>query len=129
MKKLLSIAIIAALIVFIWHGLDGGGMHVNLDGDEIGGPLGTLLGMLFAGGGLIVGAIAIVCAAVFVGFLFAGLGLLMVFGLTLLAVLLAALVAPFTLPLLIPAAIAWFIISRRNRAKHLQMKAMQEQPV
>jgi hypothetical protein len=71
--------------------------------------------MLFAGGGLVIAAIAVTCAAVFVGFLFAGLGILMVVGLALLGIVLAAAIAPFLLPLLIPLAIIWAIRKRNKR--------------
>jgi len=117
MKKLLPIAVIILLTVAVLHSLDTNYLHVNIEGDEFEGPLGTLLGLLFAGGGLIIAAIAITCAAVFVGVLFAGIGILMVIGLALLAIVLAAVIAPFLLPLLIPVAIIWYLAARNRKQR------------
>jgi uncharacterized membrane protein YdfJ with MMPL/SSD domain len=101
-------------------------MVVNFDGEEVDGPLGVLLGLVFGGLGMVIAAIAATCAAVFVGFLFASLGVLMVVGLALLGIVLAAVIAPFMLPLLIPAAIIWFIVARNRKQRE---KATFEQAV
>lgn len=124
-KKILPAAVIVLLAIAAWHAVDVGDMNVNIDGDRIDGPLGALAGLLFGGAGLIIAAIAILCAAVFVGLLFAGLGILMVVGLALLAVFLLAVIAPFTLPLLIPLGIVWLIAGRakRNRGNRMKQQA------
>jgi hypothetical protein len=57
----------------------------------------------------------------------AGLGILMVAGLALAAVIVAAVVAPLTLPLLIPVAIIWYIVSR-NRKQRDREQALKQQP-
>ncbi|MRV72906.1 hypothetical protein GJ700_14440 [Duganella sp. FT92W] len=123
MKKLFAIAIIAILAICAWNSIDTNDMIVNIDGEEVHGPLGALLGLVFGGLGLVIAAIAITCAAIFVGFLFAGLGVLMVVGLALAGIIVAAVIAPFTLPLLIPAAIVWYVMSR-NR-KHREKAAFE----
>jgi hypothetical protein len=123
MKKLFAIAIIALLAICAWNSIDTSDMIVNFDGEEVHGPLGALLGLVFGGLGLVIGAIAVTCAAVFVGFVFAGLGVLMVVALALVGIILAAVIAPFTLPLLIPAAIIWYLVSR-NR-KHREKAAFE----
>jgi hypothetical protein len=123
MKKLFAIAIIAILAICAWNSIDTSDMIVNFDGEEVHGPLGALLGLVFGGLGLVIGAIAVTCAAVFVGFVFAGLGVLMVVALALVGIILAAVIAPFTLPLLIPAAIIWYLVSR-NR-KHREKAAFE----
>ncbi|GAB2869369.1 hypothetical protein GCM10027277_43230 [Pseudoduganella ginsengisoli] len=115
MKKFIAIAILAILAICAWNAIDTNGMTVNIDGDEIHGPLGALLGLVFGGLGMVIAAIAVTCAAVFVGCVFAGLGVLMVVALALVGIILAAVIAPFTLPLLIPAAIVWFIMSRNRK--------------
>lgn len=117
MKKILAIAIIAILAICAWNSVDTGDMVVNFDGDEVDGPLGALLGLVFGGLGMVIAAIAITCAAVFVGFVFAGLGVLMVVALALVGIILAAVIAPFMLPLLIPAAIIWYVLSRKNKQR------------
>jgi len=123
MKKLFAIAIIAILAICAWNSIDTNDMIVNFDGEEVHGPLGALLGLVFGGLGLVIAAIAVTCAAIFVGFLFAGLGVLMVVGLALAGIIVAAVIAPFTLPLLIPAAIVWYVMSR-NR-KHREKAAFE----
>lgn len=120
MKRMLTLAVLALLAIAAWHAVDGGDWQVDIDGDQYDGPLGTAIGMLFAGGGLVIAAVAIVCAAVFVGVLFAGLGILMVVGLGLLAVVLAAIIAPFLLPLLIPLGIFWLFARRARRQRARQ---------
>lgn len=123
MKKLFAIAIIAILAICAWNSIGASDMIVNIDGEEMDGPLGALLGLVFGGLGMVIAAIAVTCAAVFVGFVFAGLGVLMVVGLALVGIILAAVIAPFTLPLLIPAAIVWYMVSR-NR-KHREKTAFE----
>jgi len=124
-RKILPVAVIVLLAIAAWHAVDVGDMNVDIDGDHFDGALGALIGLLFGGAGLVIAAIAITCAAVFVGVLFAGLGVLMLVGLALLAVLLLAVIAPFTLPLLIPLAIIWLLMGRakRNRNKRISQQA------
>jgi len=124
-RKILPVAVIVLLAIAAWHAVDVGDMNVDIDGDHFDGALGALIGLLFGGAGLVIAAIAITCAAVFVGVLFAGLGVLMLVGLALLAVMLLAIIAPFTLPLLIPLAIIWLLMGRakRNRNKRISQQA------
>ncbi|MFA9217624.1 MAG: hypothetical protein ACEQSK_11030 [Sphingomonadaceae bacterium] len=117
LKKVIPVAIIAALAIAAWASIGSDDLHLNIDGDEIDGPLGVMLGMLFGGAGLLIAAIAMTCAAVFVGLLFASLGVLMVVGLALLAVVLIAAISPLLLPLLIPAGIFWFFTARARKQR------------
>ncbi len=121
LKKVIPVAIIAALAIAAWIAIDTNNLHVNIDGDEIDGPLGALLGVLFGGAGLLIAGVAITCAAVFVGVLFAGLGVLMVVGLALLALVLVAAMAPLLLPLLIPVGIFWFFSARSRKQRKQAM--------
>jgi len=125
-KKLVFAAFILLLAASAWQSVFGDGMHVNIDGDEIDGPIGFLLATLFAGGGLLIAAVALTCATVFVGVLFAGLGILMISGMVLLAVVVAAAVSPLLLPLLIPVGI--YLIFR-SRSRKQQQRAMLEHAV
>ena len=125
-KKLVFAALIAVLAVAAWQSILGEGMHVNIDGDEFDGPLGAVFGILFAGGGMLIAAVAITCAAVLVGVLFAGLGILMVSALALGAVVLLAAMAPLMLPLLIPVGIYWIFA---NRSRKQRRRAMMEYAV
>lgn len=122
-KKLVFAAFVTLLAVSAWQATFGDGMYVNIDGDEIDGPLGFLLGTVFAGGGLLIATVAITCAAVFVGVLFAGLGILMISGMVLLAVVVAAAVSPLLLPLLIPIGIYWIFRHRsRKQTAHAALE-------
>jgi hypothetical protein len=125
MKKLLAIVLIAFLAIAAWYSIVDYDMVVHIGDADFDGPLGALIGMIAAGGGMVIALIAVTCAAVFVGFLFAGLGILMVIGMCLLAVVLVAVIAPFLLPLLIPIGIFWWI-ARRNKRKDVPAL---EQPV
>ncbi|NRR32604.1 hypothetical protein HSX11_20760 [Oxalobacteraceae bacterium] len=119
MKKFAPIAIITVLAIAALHSIDTGNMHVNVDGDEFDGPIGAILGTLFAGGGLLIAAVVLTGVMALLGLLFAGLGILMVLGLGLLAVVLMACISPLLLPLLIPIGLYWFFSSRKQ---HKQMK-------
>ena len=118
MKKLLAVTIIVLLCIAAFNSLDhswGNDFYMNVDGDEFDGPVGAVLSVLFAGGGLLIGAVVILCAAVFVGLLFAGLGMLLVLLLAAIAVALVCALSPLLLPLAIVVGIVWFF-SRRSRA-------------
>lgn len=116
-KKLIPVALFAVLAAALWYALATGDMHVDVDGDRIDGPLGALLAVLFGGAGMLIGAIAMLCAAVFVSVLCAGLGVVLVVGLALLALVLVAAISPLLLPLLIPAGIFWYCSARQRRQR------------
>lgn len=122
MKKLLAIVLIALLAIAAWNSIDTSDMIVHVGDEEFDGPLGALLGLVFGGLGLVIAAVVMVCVAVFLGFLFAGLGILMLTGLVLLAVVLVALMSPLMLPLLIPAGIIWFFVARNRKHKDVPHK-------
>ena len=121
MKKLLTFALILMLACLFLDKIGATDMHMQLDGDEIDGPLEWLFGLVFAGGGLLIAAIALVCAAVFTGVVLAGVGVVVLAVVALCVVLALALSTPVLLPLLIPVAIVWLIVSR-NRKQARQHK-------
>ena len=116
-KKILPVALIAVLAAAALYSLDSGNMHVNIDGDEMDGPLGALIGVLFAGGGLLLAGVILTGVAVFLGMLFAGLGVLMVTAMALVALLVAAAVSPLLLPLLIPVGLYWYLTARSRKQR------------
>lgn len=125
MKKLLAVTIIVLLCIAAFNTLDnswGNDFYVNVDGDEFDGPLGWLLGVLFTGGGLLIGAVVLVCVAVLLGLLFAGLGMLLVFILAVVALAIAAALSPLLLPAAIVIGIVWFF-NRRSRQRREALKA------
>jgi hypothetical protein len=120
MKKIAPIVILLLFGLLAWNVfVHPSGMTFDIDGDAIDGPLGALLGLLFAGGGVLIAALVILCVGAVLAVVFAGLGVMLALGLGLVALVLAALISPLLLPLLVPAAIIWFFVSRnrRNRIK------------
>jgi len=116
-KKLIFAVLIFLLAVAAWQSTVGDGMHVNIDGDEIDGPLAAVLGLLFGGMGMVIAGVVLSCVAVFLCVLFAGLGVLMVSGIALGGAVLLACVSPLLLPLLIPFGLYWFFVVRVRKQR------------
>jgi hypothetical protein len=125
-KKLIFAAFIVLLAVAACQSMFGDGMHVNIDGDEIDGPLGAILALVFGGAGMLLAGVIITCVALFLCVLFASLGILAVFGVALAAVIAVAAVSPLLLPLLIPFGLYWIFVSRPRKQRQ---QAMIEQAV
>jgi hypothetical protein len=120
MKKIAPIVILFLFCLLAWNiFVQPHGMTFDIDGEDIDGPLGAALGLLFAGGGIVIGALVVLFVGAVLAVVFAGIGVLLALGLGLAALVLAAVISPLLLPLLIPAAIIWFFMSRnrRNRVK------------
>ncbi|CUI07086.1 hypothetical protein [Massilia antarctica] len=127
MKKYAPLLLLFLFIMVAWEAMVGpSGVSVNVDGDELGGPVGALVGVLFAGGGLLIAGIVMLFVGVLLALLFAGLGVLAVGGLALGALVLALMVSPLLLPLAIPLAIVWYLASRarKQRAGHEAVKPL-----
>ena len=116
-KKLLAAAIVFVLALSLWDSVLGNNMHINIDGDEFDGPLGALFGLVLAGGGILIAAVAVTCAAVFVGVLCAGIGMVLVSALVLAAVIVLAAMSPLLLPMLIPVGLYWIFTARARRQR------------
>jgi hypothetical protein len=125
-KKLVFATIIFLLAIAACQSIFGDGMHFNIDGEEFDGPLGTLLGMVFGGAGMLLAGVIMVCVALFLCVLFASLGIMAVLGVALGAVILLATISPLLLPLAIPLVLYWLLVSRPRKQR--QQAAMQ-QPV
>jgi hypothetical protein len=116
-KKLILAAVLFLLAVMAWQSIFGDNMNINIDGDEIDGPLGAVLAVFFGGAGMLIAGVVMVCVTIFLCLLFAGLGILMVGGMALAAVLVAAAVSPLLLPLLIPIGIYCFFSARSRKQR------------
>ena len=125
-KKLILAAILFLLAVMAWQSIFGDNMSINIDGDEIDGPLGAVLAVFFGGAGMLIAGVVMVCVTIFLCLLFAGLGILMVGGMALAAVLVVAAVSPLLLPLLIPIGIYCFFSARSRKQRQ---RAVMEQAV
>ena len=124
MKKLLTFALILMLAWLFLDKIGATDMHMQLDGDEIDGPLEWLFGLVFAGGGLLIAALALVFAAVVTGVILAGVGMVLVVVVACCVVLALALSTPVLLPLLIPVAIVWLLVSRNRRQSRAQQQSL-----
>ncbi|HEX8611651.1 MAG TPA: hypothetical protein VF800_10225 [Telluria sp.] len=125
MKKFAPLLLLFLFIMVAWEAMAGSsGMSIDIDGEHLDGPLGTLFGMLFAGGGLLIAALVMLFVGLLLAVLFAGLGVLAVGALVLAALLVGVLVSPLLLPLAIVAAIAWYLArgERKQRAGHDALK-------
>lgn len=116
-KKVVLGVFVLLLAASVCQAVFGDGMTVNVDGDEIGGPFGALLGIVLGAGGMLLAALAMTCAAVFVGLVFAGVGVVLVSALVLAAALLAAAISPLLLPLLIPIGLYWYLSARARKQR------------
>jgi hypothetical protein len=121
MKKLFAVAIVVlfAMIVLNLTTVDLGDAHVMWDGDEVGGPLAALVGLVAGGAGLLLAGVVLLIVGVVLAVVFAGLGVLAVVGIAAGAVVLAALMSPLLLPLLVPLAFIWFFTRRSRRAARI----------
>ncbi|MDB5908285.1 MAG: hypothetical protein JWP34_2399 [Massilia sp.] len=120
MKKIAPLVILFLFCLLVWNVfVHPSGMRIDLDGDTIDGPLGAVLAVLFAGGGLIIGALALLFVGALLAVVFAGVSVVLALALGFTLLVVGAAISPLLLPILIPLAIIWFFVSRarRNRTK------------
>ncbi|MFL6672188.1 MAG: hypothetical protein ACJ8LG_02715 [Massilia sp.] len=119
MKKIAPFVILFLFAMLAWNVfVHSGGMTFNIDGDEVDGPLGALVALLFAGGGTLLAGLVMLMVGAVLAVVFAGVGIILAGALGLAALAVAAAISPLLLPLLLPVAVIWFLVhrSRRNRA-------------
>ena len=92
-------------------------MHFNIDGDEVDGPLGALLAVIFAGGGLVIAGLVMLVVGAVLAVVFAGVGVIVVGALGCAALAVALALSPLLLPLLVPVAIVWYLVSRSRKER------------
>ena len=109
MTKKVAIALAVIMLAIVAWGLlvEGGATRIIVNGQELTGPLKGAIGAA----GLIVASIALFCAAIFLVFVFAGIGLFVLGCVILGGLILVGLTFPFLLLLLIPLAIVWVFIA------------------
>jgi hypothetical protein len=120
MKKIAAIIILFLFAMLVWNVFTFGDSVVNIDGEDIGGPLGALLATFFAGGGLLLAGVIMLFVGAVLAVVFAGVGILCIGGLALGACVLALMVSPLLLPLLVPVAIVWWLVSRSRKHRVMQ---------
>ena len=124
MKKILTFVLIVMLACLFLDKVGGSDMHMQFNGSDVDGPLEWLFGLVFAGGGLLIAALALVFAAVVTGVILAGVGMALVVVVACCVVLALALSTPVLLPLLIPVAIVWLLVSRNRRQSRAQQQSL-----
>jgi hypothetical protein len=120
MKKTAAIIILFLFAMLVWNVFTFGDNVVNIDGEDIGGPLGALLATFFAGGGLLLAGVIMLFVGAVLAVVFAGVGILCIGGLAIGACVLALMVSPLLLPLLVPVAIVWWLVSRSRKHRVMQ---------
>ena len=125
MKKTALFVIAFLFALLLWNVfVSSGDMVFNVDGDEFDGPLGALLAMLFAGGGTLIAALVLVVVGVVLAVVFAGVGIILIGGLGVGAVVLALAISPLLLPLVLPLAVIWYLVSRSRKHRVVREQAV-----
>jgi hypothetical protein len=109
MTKKTAIFLAVIMLALVAWGLffEGGAIRIVINGQELTGPLKGAIGAA----GLIVASTALFCAAIFLVFVFAGVGIFVLGGVIVVGLILAGLTFPFLLLLLFPLAIVWVFIA------------------
>ncbi len=130
MKKVLTLSLVLLFVCMIaaWMSLDTNGVMLTIGDEDFDGPLGALFGTVLAGGVFAIVAVVLTFVAVLVGFLMAGVGLLVMLALALAALLTMAAVSPLLLPLLIPFAIYWLVKRRHRKPAEPAAPALEHSP-
>ncbi len=115
---LLAVLLVSAMFMY-WSGT-----VVNIDGDRIDGPAGALLGVVFAGGGMLIAGFVMLVVGAVLAVVFAGVGVLLLGLLAVGAFAVAAAISPLLLLLLLPLAIIWFFVSRSRKQRALRQQAV-----
>ena len=107
MLRVLAIALALAMLGLVAWGLfvEAGALHIVVNGQEITGPMKGAVGAA----GFLVALIAFFCAAIFLAFVVAGIGLVIVGGMLVGLLFLAGFTFPLALVILVPLALVWLV--------------------
>jgi NaMN:DMB phosphoribosyltransferase len=123
MKKTFAIIVFFLFALLAWN-VFSGGMNVDIDGDHVDGPLGALLGLVFAGGGMLLAGVITLFVGAVLAAVFTGVGILLAGGLALGMAMLALAISPLLLPLLLPLAVIWYVFGRSRKQRMLREQAV-----
>jgi len=116
MKDRTAIILLFLFSLLCWSAFDGHGDGLFMvDGDLVGGPLEALIGLVFAGGGIVLAGFILLLVGGLLAVVFAGVGIVCAGSLAFGAAVVAVVVAPFLLPLLLPLAAVWYLARRARR--------------
>lgn len=111
-KAAIILAIVMLAIVAWGLFFEAGSTRIIINGQELIGPLKGAVGAA----GLVVGLIALFCAAIFLLFVFAGIGIFILGGVIVAGLIMAGFTFPLLLVLLLPLAIVWLFIAITRKA-------------
>ncbi|MHC4619118.1 MAG: hypothetical protein ACYTEQ_15345 [Planctomycetota bacterium] len=107
-RKLALVLAVLMVALLAWSLIGPGrAVSVTINGREIGGPLGTAVGVW----GTLLAAVILFCVAILLAFVFAGVGLIVLGVFVLVGLIMAAVALPFLLPVLIPLFLVWVFCS------------------
>ena len=115
MTKKLAIALALVMLAMVAWGVfgEGGATRIIINGEELTGPFKGAIGAA----GLIVASVALFCAAIFLVFVVAEVGLFVLGCVIAVGLILSGLAFPYLLLVLIPLAIVWlFIATARHKS-------------
>ena len=120
MKDRTAIILLFLFALLCWSAFDGhGGTLFMVNGDPADGPLEALIGLVFAGGGIVLAGFILLLVGGLLAIVFAGVGIVCAGGLAFGALVVALVVAPFLLPLLLPLAVIWYLARRARRQRRI----------
>jgi hypothetical protein len=107
--KKVAIALTFIMLFIVAWGVffEAGSTSIIINGQEITGPFKGAIGA----GGLIISVGALFCAAIFLLFVFAGIGIFFLGGMLVIGLMLAGFAFPLLLILLLPLFIVWLFIA------------------
>jgi len=124
MKKIAPYVILFLFGLLAWNiFVHTGDASFDIDGDQVDGPLGALLAMVFAGGGAVIAAIVMLVVGTVLAVVFAGVGIILLGALGVGALAVAAAISPLLLPLLLPLAVIWFFVHRSRKQRVARQQA------
>ena len=112
MKKLALAMVLVLAVICAWGVMSSSDVSITFNGQEFDGPPAVFMGLW----GLVVTTVVLFCVAILLAFVFAGVGLVVLGVLALVALILIGIVFPFLLPLLIPLSIVWAFCAGARRS-------------
>jgi len=106
-KAAIALALIMLALVIWGMSLDSDSTRIVINGQELTGPLKGTVGAA----GLIIGLIALFCAAILLIFVFAGIGIFVLGVVILASLVLTGVSFPILLIVLLPLATVWLFIA------------------
>ncbi len=107
-KNLVIVLIIGIASIVVWGLLlDSDTVTVIIDGQQVHGPMGGIIGI----GSSLVVVISLICAATLLVFFFAGFGLVVLGAFVFFGVIVAGFMFPFAFPVLVPLLIVWVFVA------------------